>query len=441
MSPTNKRKLFYTIYFTLVLLPAIAMLLSGYLRGGENLIRDLAVFLGFIGMSLAGIQLISIGRIHWLADALDLDKVYNNHHWVSLLSVLLIIAHFMLLSFYNPIIAGFLNIFKAPWMIAAGSIGLFGLLLIGITSVLRKSFKMDYRYWLFIHDILTIIILTFGMIHLFKVGYYTSHPFMKAIWIFEIAVWVVAFAYIRIIRPIRIGQKPYMVESVVGESADTYTLTLVPDGHDGVSFEAGQVAWISTGPSPFNLHRNPFSYSGSSEAPGGAIRFSIKNLGDFTSTVPHMQKGQRVYVDGPYGTFNLEDPRMQKGLVLIAGGIGLAPVMSILNTLADRGDKRPAYVFYGDFNEDTALYADEFEQLKPKLNMAFVQVLEKPLQDDYPHQGYITKDVMLAHLPQNYNELFYFVCGPAAMLRAVEKHFDAMGISDSQIHEENYTMA
>jgi ferredoxin-NADP reductase len=154
-----------------------------------------------------------------------------------------------------------------------------------------------------------------------------------------------------------------------------------------------------------------------------------------------MQKGQRVYVDGPYGTFNLEDPRMQKGLVLIAGGIGLAPVMSILNTMADRGDKRPAYVFYGDFNEDTALYADEFEQLKPKLNMAFVQVLEKPLQDDYPHQGYITKDVMLAHLPQNYNELFYFVCGPAAMLRAVEKHFDAMGISDSQIHEENYTMA
>jgi predicted ferric reductase len=231
-----------------------------------------------------------------------------------------------------------------------------------------------------------------------------------------------------------------MVESVVGESADTYSLTLVPDGHDGVPFEAGQVAWISTGPSPFVLSRNPFSYSGSAEA-DGAIRFSIKNLGDFTSTIPHMQKGQRVYVDGPYGTFNLNDPRMQKGLVLIAGGIGLAPVMSILNTLADRGDKRPAYVFYGDFNEDTALYANEFEQLKPKLNLAFVQVLEKPKSEDYPHRGYITKEIMLEHLPQNYKELMYFVCGPALMLRAVEKHFDAMGIEDSQIHEENYTMA
>ena len=438
MKPSTKRKIFYTIYFALVLLPAIAMLVSGYLRG--NSMRDIAVFLGFLGMALAGIQLISIGRIHWLADALDMDKVYNNHHWVSLLSILLIIAHFMLLSFYNPIIATFLNVFKAPWMIAAGSIGLFGLILIGITSVLRKSFKLDYRYWLLIHDILTITILVFGMIHLFKVGYYTSHPFMKAIWIFEIAVWVVAFAYIRIIRPLRIGQKPYMVASVVGESNDTYTLTLAPDGHEGVPFEAGQVAWISTGHSPMVLSRNPFSYSGSSEREG-EIRFSIKNLGDFTSTIPHLKKGERVDVDGPYGTFNLNDPRMKNGLVLIAGGIGLAPVMSILNTMADREDKRPVYVFYGDLNEMTALYGHEFDDLKPKLNLAFVQVLEKPLSEEYPHRGYISKDLMLEHLPQNYQDLFYFVCGPAPMLRAIEKHFDALGIPDSQIHEENYTMA
>jgi ferredoxin-NADP reductase len=73
--------------------------------------------------------------------------------------------------------------------------------------------------------------------------------------------------------------------------------------------------------------------------------------------------------------------------------------------------------------------------------MAFFQVLEKPLAEDYPYQGYITKDLMLEHLPQNYKDLFYFVCGPAAMLRAIEKHFDALGISKNRIHEENYTMA
>jgi ferredoxin-NADP reductase len=132
---------------------------------------------------------------------------------------------------------------------------------------------------------------------------------------------------------------------------------------------------------------------------------------------------------------------MQKGLVLIAGGIGLAPVMSILHTLADRGDQRPVYVFYGDLNEDTALYAQEFAELKSKTNMALIQVLEKPKDEAYPYRGYITKELMLEHLPQNYQDLFYFVCGPAPMLRAIEKNFDALGISRNQVHEENYTMA
>jgi len=68
-------------------------------------------------------------------------------------------------------------------------------------------------------------------------------------------------------------------------------------------------------------------------------------------------------------------------------------------------------------------------------------VLEKPKSEDYPLRGYITKEIMLEHLPQNYQELFYFVCGPAPMLRAIEKHFDALGIVQSQVHEENYTMA
>lgn len=46
--------------------------------------------------------------------------------------------------------------------------------------------------------------------------------------------------------------------------------------------------------------------------------------------------------------------------------------------MADKGDKRPVYVFYGDLNEETVLFQDEFESLKSRLNMTLVQVLEKP---------------------------------------------------------------
>ncbi len=439
MSPSNKRKVFYTIYFALLLLPVVAMLLSGKLTG--NFVREFALLIGFLGMALAGIQLIFIGKIRWLADALDLDKVYSNHHKISLVAVFLIVAHFLLVSLLAPVRFGFLNVFSAPWMFAAGSLGLFGLVLIGITSAYRKNLKIDYRVWLLIHDLLTIVILVFGMTHLFKVDYYMADPFVRAVWYLEIAVWVVAFLYIRVIKPIQVGRKPYKVVSVLEEAPQTYGLNLVPDGHAGVPFRAGQIAWISTGPSPFTLSRNPFSYSGSSEAPNGAIRFSIKVAGDFTASIPNLKPGDRVYVDGPYGTYNLDDPALQKGVVLIAGGIGVAPVMSIMNTLTDRNDNRPVYVFYGDLNEDTALYPQEFEHCKSVINLTFVQVLEKPHDPNYPFKGYITKDLMLANLPENYKELHYFICGPAPMLRALEKHFAAMEIPQSQIHLENYTMA
>ncbi len=95
------------------------------------------------------------------------------------------------------------------------------------------------------------------------------------------------------------------------------------------------------------------------------MHFSIKKAGDFTNTIPDLKPGDRMFVDGPHGTFDLENPRMQKGLVLMGGGIGIAPAMSMVNTIADTGDKRPVYVFYGDLCEDTVLFANEFEELSP----------------------------------------------------------------------------
>ena len=74
------------------------------------------------------------------------------------------------------------------------------------------------------------------------------------------------------------------------------------------------------------------------------LRFHDQECGDFTEQCGELKGGETVYVDGPYGSFNIEDPKTQKGLVLLAGGIGAAPVMSILHTLADEKDKRPVFL-------------------------------------------------------------------------------------------------
>lgn len=438
MKPSTKRTLFYVIYLLLVLLPVVVMCLSPIPK--RDWMRDLAVAVGYTGLALAGVQLIAVGKLHFMADALDMDKVYHNHIVFSLLSIFLIIVHFSLLGVYNPTVLNFFNLATAPWMFAAGAIAFFGMLFIGISSVLRKMLKIEYSGWLVWHDLFASIILIFGITHLFKVDYYTRYSVMKALWWFLLAVWAILVLWIRLIHPLEVAKKPFKVAKVIKESPDTYSLHLIPDGHDGIPFEAGQIAWISLGNNPFVVSRNPFSFSSSSENKED-LRFSIKAVGDFTNKIPELKAGDRVFVDGPYGAFNTHDPRAEKGFVLIAGGIGLAPVMSILNTLADRGDKRPVYVFYGDLNEDTVLYKEELESLKNRLDMRLVIALENPHDKSYVPCGYITKSVLGENLPENKAELMYFICGPLPMLLAMENHLAYHKIPKSQIKEEKYEMA
>ena len=440
MKSSTRRVIFYIIFFVLLFLPAIAMLISWIPR---DIIVNVSVLLGFLGLALAGLQLIPIAKLNWLADALDMDKVYSTHHLISILAIVLVLLHPIILLITS-------KVFRAGFALNSGWIGLAGLILIGLTSGLRKRLNLGYVPWLGLHNLLTAIILVFGLWHMFRVNYYMEIPLVRWVWIVEIIAMALIILYIRVIHPFMVGRKPFKVESVEAEPNGVYSLNLLPDGHAGVPFKAGQIAWISTGKSPWVLSRNPFSYAGSDVAPGGRVRFAIKELGDFTSTIKNLKPGDRVYVDGPYGYFHLHMEDMMEGFVLLAGGIGVAPVMSIMNTLADTNDKRPVYVFYGDYNEDTALYQDEFAAAAEKINLKYFTVLEKPLHEGYPYPGYITSDLMTSVLPENYKDLFYFVCGPAPMLRAMERNFVKLGlasnhvhfgIQSSQVHIENFEMA
>ena len=117
--------------------------------------------------------------------------------------------------------------------------------------------------------------------------------------------------YARVIKPAQILKKPFTVKEIIEEAKDTWTMVLSPKGHQGLDFSAGQVAWININSSPFSLNKNPFSISGSAHNKG-ELRFSIKNLGDFTSSIGKLVGGETVYVDGPYGSFSLDEPSNQE---------------------------------------------------------------------------------------------------------------------------------
>jgi predicted ferric reductase len=243
--------------------------------------------------------------------------------------------------------------------------------------------------------------------------------------------------YVRIVKPMFILRRPYRITEVRKERGETWTLVMQPEGHPGFRFSPGQFGWLTVYGSPFKLTAHPFSFSSSAAVADGRVAMSIRKLGDFTNNIDEVPAGRRVYLDGPYGAFTIGHPADMH--VLIAGGVGITPMMSMIATLADQGDKRPVLLLYGSKTWDDITFREELEALESRLNLTVVHVLESPPEGWTGERGFINADVLERHLPPPFDEHEYFICGPGVMMDAIEKALGALHVPMSKYHSERYS--
>jgi len=430
--------LWLAFYFLMVFLPLVLLMIFPKPEGREFL-REISVALGFLGMALLGLQTMPTSRLKFFTKLFPMDTLYTFHHRLSIFTFLIILVHPILLFINNPATLQLLNLVTAPWRARAGVIAVVAMLALVATSVWRELMKIKYDIWRWVHDALSFLAIGLALFHMFKVNYYMSLTYQKVIWLVLTSIWLSIILYIRVARPIIMIKKPYKVVRVQQERGQSWSLYLKPDGHEGMSFEAGQFAWI-TNESPFIFRENPFSFSTSSESDDKVIGFTIKELGDFTKTIKNFKPGDIVYVDGPYGTFSMDEHRC-KEMVYIAGGIGSAPVMSMLRTLADRNCEKKMIFFYGNPTWESVIFREELEELEQKLNLKLVNVLEKPPEGWEGERGFINADILQRYLPENYKESTYFLCGPLPMIEAVEGALHKIHVPVLHIFSEQYEMA
>lgn len=438
MSDLAKAKLWIGV-FVLVIVAPMLILLVGPRPAGREFWRELSAALGFAGLALMGMQFIPTARLPFLARLYPMDTLYAFHHRISIAGFVLAMAHPLILFVANPYTLKLLNLFTAPGRARAGVIAVILFVLLVISSVWRKEFKIPYPSWRVVHDGFAVVAAALALYHMFLVNHYMAHPLQRAYWIGIAVLWVAATAYIRLIRPLQLLRRPYRVVEVRPERGDAWSLALAPEGHAGLRFMAGQFAWLTARTSPFSFSNNPFSFSSSAEV-HDRIEFTIKELGDFTATIKDFQPGERVYVDGAYGTFDI-DQHDAPGYVMIAGGIGSVPAMSILRTMADRNDPRPVCFFYGNPDWESVTYREELDALPGRMNLRVIHALSRPPEDWQGETGYVTREILERHLPADHEDRHYFICGPIPMIAAVERDLLAMGVPLVKIHTESYEMA
>jgi predicted ferric reductase len=168
-----------------------------------------------------------------------------------------------------------------------------------------------------------------------------------------------------------------------------------------------------------SLEQHPFTIASSAAHPQ-RLGFTIKELGDFTSSIGQMKPGTAAYLDGPYGAFTIDES--SRAIVMSAGGIGITPMMSIIRTLRDERDQRPLLLIYAVHSLDCAVYGEELCAATAAMNLRIVHVLEQPPDDWTGERGYITRDLLQRQIaPLKPAETQFLICGPPPMMNVVEQ--------------------
>src|SRR5215469_7802985 len=424
------------IYLLFVLGPLFA-LLTGSLPPARNFWGEFAVAIGYSGLAMMGLQFGLTARFRYVTDPWGEDVIYYFHRQVSLIAIALVILHPIILFALRPQRLAMLNFFEASWRASAGALSTYALIALVVMALWRPTLKIRYEAWHLSHIALAIVAVAAGLAHMVGFGRYLLDPRKQALWIGLTVFWIGLLLYVRIVKPLFMLRRPYRVAEVRTERGDTWTLVMRPDGHRGFRFSPGQFAWLTVWGSPFKITGHPFSFSSSATITDGRVEMTIRNLGDFTSEIHKAPVGKRVYLDGPYGAFTIGHPADMH--VLIAGGIGITPMMSMIRTLADRRDTRPIVLLYGAENWESITFREELETLKARLDLTIIYVLTNPSDGWTGERGFMTAEVFKRHLPQPYAEHEYFICGPNVMMDAIEKALGEMHVPMSKYHSERYS--
>ena len=307
-----------------------------------------------------------------------------------------------------------------------------------ITSLWRKQLRIHYDTWRVWHALLAVIALSLAMTHIAGIGYYSELPWKKTLWLVIGLSCLAVLIYVRLIKPARLLKRPWRVVEVIEERGSSWTLVLRSEHHGGFMFLPGQFAWLTLERSPFAMKEHPFSIASSAETPG-EIRFTIKELGDFTRRISRTKKGSVAWVDGPYGTFSV-DRMVAPAYLFVAGGIGIAPIMSMLRTLQVRGDKRPLQLVYAYHTWERLTFREELEVLRGQLNLDVVYVLSEPPSDWTGETGLLREEIFTRHLCLDCSQLECFICGPTPLIDIAAKTLARQGVPRGQIHSELFDL-
>ncbi|WP_085678002.1 MULTISPECIES: benzoate 1,2-dioxygenase electron transfer component BenC [unclassified Pseudomonas] len=218
-------------------------------------------------------------------------------------------------------------------------------------------------------------------------------------------------------------------------SASTIALSIKGEALNRLAFLPGQYVNLKVPGSDQSR-----AYSFSSLQKDGEVSFLIRNVpgGLMSSFLTSLAKaGDSLSLAGPLGSFYLRP--IQRPLLLLAGGTGLAPFTAMLEKIAEQGSEHPLHLIYGVTNDFDLVELDRLQALAARIaNFTFSACVANP-DSQYPQKGYVTQHIAPQHL--NDGDVDVYLCGPPPMVEAVSQYIREQGITPANFYYEKFAAA
>jgi propane monooxygenase reductase subunit len=206
-----------------------------------------------------------------------------------------------------------------------------------------------------------------------------------------------------------------------------------------ITFFPGQYMDIAV---PDSEATRSFSMANTSSREGGRLEFVIKVYPDglFSSFLDsRLAVGDRLDLTGPFGVFTLREGH-DEDIVFVGGGAGLAPILALLRSMAERGIDRRAAFYYGARRRRDLCFTDELRALEEKLpNFRYVPALSEPTdEEEWDGEVGLITDVVKRH-ESDLRRAHAYLCGPPPMVEAAMPLLAQLGVPEKHIYYDKFT--
>jgi len=393
-------------------------------------LTDIGRLAGLVGASLFAVNLILSSHLHILEKFFNgLNKVYIKHALVGKIAVFLLVLHplFLLGRYGRGSFSGALNFFSIGSFLPK-TYGQVSLMILILLITLTLWLRPKYNIWKITHKFMGFAFFL-ASLHVYFIPSDVARYMPLRVYMLSLAgLGLAAFLYHTVFGWFLIRKYKYKISEVKVLSDIIYEINMEPINKT-MKFKPGQFIFINFLDKNIGREGHPFS---TTSAPNeNKLSILVKNLGDHTAKLKNILPGTMAKIEGPFGVFDYKVAK-NKNQIWIAGGIGIAPFLSMAKSLT-KEDGYKIDLYYCVKNVGEAVYLGLLENISMSLSNNFKVITV------YSDEGYrIDADFIQKTSGRLSNANDIFLCAPPPMIRALKEQFAAKGISKNLMHSEEF---